>query len=120
MGSEDPYRLFGIGRIKGQDHSYTHVEDVEHLPVRNLSVFFKETEDGKYFPRSFTDLDALSIMQYPGNVLIKTSAGNMSHPVDIDIADDVQHLAYIYPGWSEGDESQRLVGLKFRIDLVQV
>ena len=50
MRTEDVYSLVRFGTVEGEDHTDTHIEDIEHLPVGYLAVFLEEMEDREYFP----------------------------------------------------------------------
>ena len=50
VGSKDTYGLSCLVLIHGNHHSDAHVEDVEHLAVRDIPVFFEETEYRQYLP----------------------------------------------------------------------
>ncbi len=44
----------------------------------------------------------------------------MGDPVHVTAADDIQNLLHVDPGRSQGNQTERLVGLQLGIDLVQI
>ena len=88
--------------------------------MRNLSVFLKEMEDGKYLPSTFVDFYSLTLLKDPRNVLVESAAGDVGDSVDIEAVDYFKDLLDIDPGRSKGDQAQRLVSPKFGIGLMKV
>ena len=50
MGLQYGNGLVCFGLVEGEDHADTHIEYVEHLPVRHFAVFLQEAEYRKDFP----------------------------------------------------------------------
>ena len=73
MLGQDVNRLPSLGGVHRQHHPDAHVEDVEHLPVRDLPVLLKEVENRKNLPCALVYLDSLAFLKDSRNILIKAA-----------------------------------------------
>ena len=101
VACEYVYGFLCLGLIHCEHHSYSHIEDVEHLPVWHAAPLFKHPEDRKYLPAAFLDLDALTLVKDARDVLVEAAAGDVCDTVNVAVADNVQDLLHIYPGRGE-------------------
>src|SRR5699024_4372984 len=111
----------GLRRIafgQGDDHTDTHVEDIEHFAVVDFPVLFEEAEHGKDFPGFLLYLDTLSFLQDAGDVLVEPAAGNVADAVYVALCNHVEHLFHVYFRRSQQHLAQRPFA-EFGIDLFQ-
>ena len=119
MRNEYVYGLLRLRLINGEHHSYTHIENIEHLPVGDTAIFLEEMEYRQDLPAAFPDLDTLALVEYTRDILVKSASGYMGHPVHIAVADDIKHLLHIYPGRGKGHIPEDL-SIKFRIGGIEI
>ena len=89
-----------VGRHR-HDHSYTHIEDIEHLVVRYVAISLKEAEDGRNLPAALFDFDTLSFAEYTRDIFVETTACDVAYTVYVAATYDISNGLYIYLGRGE-------------------
>ena len=77
-----------VGRHR-HDHSYTHIEDVEHLVVRYVAISLKEAEYGRNLPAALFDFDTLSFAEYTRDIFVETAACDVAYTVYVAATYDI-------------------------------
>ncbi len=75
----------------------------------NFSIFFKELEYRKDFPRTFFYFYSLSIMENARDIFIKATSGDVSDSVNIDVAYYIEHRLYVDAGGCQKHFTKSLV-----------
>ena len=83
LSGQDLDRLLGLALVESDHHTDTHVEDVEHLAVRDTTPLLQGTEDGQDLPRALLDLDTLTLVQDTRNVLIETATRGYADTITV-------------------------------------
>ena len=83
LSRQDINSLLCISLRQRDNHTDTHIEDVEHLAMTDTAILLQETEDGKNLPATLLNLYALTIFEDAGNILVEAATCDMADAMNI-------------------------------------